>query len=65
MRAGTYGYIAPELAYTMVLSEKCDVFSFGVVALETLMGRQVSKRTTLVVIIIVIIFIVNSKHVAY
>lgn len=37
---GTIGYIAPELAYTMVVSEKCDVYSFGVVALETLMGRH-------------------------
>ncbi|KHN35636.1 Putative LRR receptor-like serine/threonine-protein kinase [Glycine soja] len=37
---GTYGYIAPELAYTLTVSEKCDVFSFGVVALETLMGRH-------------------------
>ncbi|XP_052306590.1 probable leucine-rich repeat receptor-like protein kinase At1g35710 isoform X2 [Populus trichocarpa] len=38
--AGTYGYIAPELAYTMVVTEKCDVYSFGAVALETLMGRH-------------------------
>ncbi|KAL7232387.1 hypothetical protein ACSBR2_010414 [Camellia fascicularis] len=38
--AGTYGYIAPELAYTMVITEKCDVYSFGVVALETIMGRH-------------------------
>ncbi|XP_011034858.1 PREDICTED: probable leucine-rich repeat receptor-like protein kinase At1g35710 isoform X4 [Populus euphratica] len=38
--AGTYGYIAPELAYTMVVTEKCDVYSFGVVALESLMGRH-------------------------
>ncbi|KAK2359401.1 putative leucine-rich repeat receptor protein kinase [Trifolium repens] len=38
--AGTIGYIAPELAYTMVVSEKCDVYSFGVVALETLMGKH-------------------------
>ncbi|KAI8533882.1 hypothetical protein RHMOL_Rhmol10G0044800 [Rhododendron molle] len=38
--AGTFGYIAPELAYTMVVTEKCDVYSFGVVALETIMGRH-------------------------
>ncbi|XP_059657128.1 MDIS1-interacting receptor like kinase 2-like [Cornus florida] len=38
--AGTCGYVAPELAYTMVVNEKCDVYSFGVVALETLMGRH-------------------------
>nr|XP_017256181.1 PREDICTED: MDIS1-interacting receptor like kinase 2-like [Daucus carota subsp. sativus] len=37
---GTYGYIAPELAYTMVVSEKCDVYSFGVVALEIMMGNH-------------------------
>ncbi|CAL5389264.1 unnamed protein product [Camellia sinensis] len=38
--AGTYGYIAPELAYIMVVTEKCDAYSFGVVALETIMGRH-------------------------
>ncbi|KAM5575776.1 hypothetical protein ABKV19_014628 [Rosa sericea] len=38
--AGTYGYIAPELAYTMEVNEKCDVYSFGVVTLETVMGRH-------------------------
>ncbi|KAK8278151.1 hypothetical protein V6Z12_D09G022400 [Gossypium hirsutum] len=37
---GTYGYVAPELAYTMIVTEKCDVYSFGVVALETLMGKH-------------------------
>uniref|UniRef100_A0A7N2LJ07 non-specific serine/threonine protein kinase n=1 Tax=Quercus lobata TaxID=97700 RepID=A0A7N2LJ07_QUELO len=37
---GTYGYIAPELAYTMVVNEKCDVDSFSVVVLETIMGRH-------------------------
>ncbi|KAG8482681.1 hypothetical protein CXB51_023998 [Gossypium anomalum] len=37
---GTCGYVAPELAYTMVVTEKCDVYSFGVVALETLMGKH-------------------------
>ncbi|KAM7461175.1 hypothetical protein LguiA_029296 [Lonicera macranthoides] len=38
--AGTRGYIAPELAYTMVVIEKCDVYSFGVVAFEIIMGRH-------------------------
>ncbi|XP_057991444.1 MDIS1-interacting receptor like kinase 2 isoform X2 [Hevea brasiliensis] len=38
--AGTHGYIAPELAYTMVVNEKCDVYSFGVVALEIVMGKH-------------------------
>ena len=29
-----------ELAYSMVVSERCDVYSFGVVALETLVGSH-------------------------
>ncbi|XP_043692836.1 MDIS1-interacting receptor like kinase 2-like [Telopea speciosissima] len=49
---GTHGYIAPELAYTMVLTDKCDVYSFGVVTLETIMGRHprelISSLTSLV-----------------
>ncbi|KAF6150126.1 hypothetical protein GIB67_004220, partial [Kingdonia uniflora] len=36
--AGTYGYIAPELAYTMKVTEKCDMYSFGVLMLEVLIG---------------------------
>ena len=27
-----------ELAYTMIVTEKCDVYTFGVVALEIMMG---------------------------
>ncbi|MBA0665036.1 hypothetical protein Goklo_004961 [Gossypium klotzschianum] len=38
--AGTYGYIAPELAYTMRVDEKCDVYSFGVLTVEVCMGRH-------------------------
>ncbi|XP_021817314.1 MDIS1-interacting receptor like kinase 2-like isoform X2 [Prunus avium] len=38
--AGTYGYMAPELAYTMEVNEKCDVYSFGVVTLEIIMGSH-------------------------
>ncbi|KAB1216784.1 hypothetical protein CJ030_MR4G020642 [Morella rubra] len=38
--AGTYGYIAPELAYTMKATEKCDVYSFGVLTLEITTGKH-------------------------
>ncbi|XP_048333237.2 MDIS1-interacting receptor like kinase 2-like isoform X1 [Ziziphus jujuba] len=38
--AGTFGYSAPELAYTMEVNEKIDVYSFGVVTLEVIMGKH-------------------------
>ncbi|OMO58857.1 hypothetical protein COLO4_34357 [Corchorus olitorius] len=44
---GTYGYVAPELAYTMVVTEKCDVYSFGVLALETLVGKHPGELLSL------------------
>ncbi|XP_060967118.1 probable LRR receptor-like serine/threonine-protein kinase At1g56140 isoform X1 [Cannabis sativa] len=37
--AGTIGYLAPEYAMLGHLTEKTDVFAFGVVALEILTGR--------------------------
>ncbi|KAK8664509.1 hypothetical protein V6N13_084295 [Hibiscus sabdariffa] len=37
--AGTMGYLAPEYAMYGHLTEKADVFGFGIVALEILSGR--------------------------
>ncbi|CBI27339.3 unnamed protein product, partial [Vitis vinifera] len=45
--AGTYGYVAPELAYTMVVTEKCDVYSFGVLTLEIMMGKHPRELVTI------------------
>lgn len=38
--AGSYGYIAPEYAYTLKIDQKSDVYSFGVVLLELITGRR-------------------------
>ncbi|XP_031120151.1 receptor protein kinase CLAVATA1-like [Ipomoea triloba] len=38
--AGSYGYIAPEYAYTLKVDQKSDVYSFGVVLLELIAGRK-------------------------
>ncbi|KAL3513905.1 hypothetical protein ACH5RR_026622 [Cinchona calisaya] len=37
---GTYRYAAPELAYTIEVTEKCDVYSFGVLAFEVIMRKH-------------------------
>ncbi|CAK9186433.1 unnamed protein product [Ilex paraguariensis] len=47
--AGTYGYVAPEFAYTMKVTEKCDVFSFGVLTLEVMKGTHPGDYITYLV----------------
>ncbi|KAK8618654.1 hypothetical protein V6N13_132639 [Hibiscus sabdariffa] len=42
--AGTIGYLAPEYAMRGHLTEKVDVFGFGVVALEVMSGRPNSDK---------------------
>ncbi|GLT51784.1 hypothetical protein SLA2020_251680 [Shorea laevis] len=43
--AGTIGYLAPEYAIRGHLTEKADVFGFGVVALEIVSGRPNSDNS--------------------
>ncbi|KAL0726791.1 hypothetical protein Bca4012_022884 [Brassica carinata] len=38
--AGSCGYIAPEYVYTLKVNEKSDIYSFGVVILELVTGKQ-------------------------
>ncbi|XP_068499755.1 probable leucine-rich repeat receptor-like serine/threonine-protein kinase At3g14840 isoform X2 [Phaseolus vulgaris] len=38
--AGTYGYMAPEYAMHGYLTDKADVYSFGIVALEIVSGKS-------------------------
>nr|XP_010924441.2 receptor-like protein kinase 5 [Elaeis guineensis] len=38
--AGTFGYMAPECAYSRKINEKMDVYSFGVILLELTTGKK-------------------------
>ncbi|KAF8114156.1 hypothetical protein N665_0040s0012 [Sinapis alba] len=40
---GTIGYMSPEYAWTGVFSEKSDIYSFGVLMLETISGEKISR----------------------
>eukprot|EP00253_Pinus_taeda_P034227 PITA_34227 len=43
--ANTFGYIAPEYAYTMKVDEKSDVYSFGMVLLELITGKKAAGES--------------------
>uniref|UniRef100_A0A0E0JM83 Protein kinase domain-containing protein n=1 Tax=Oryza punctata TaxID=4537 RepID=A0A0E0JM83_ORYPU len=43
---GTVGYMAPEWELNLPINTKVDVFSYGIVLLEIVMGARISSQTT-------------------
>uniref|UniRef100_A0A0D9YCY4 Receptor-like serine/threonine-protein kinase n=1 Tax=Oryza glumipatula TaxID=40148 RepID=A0A0D9YCY4_9ORYZ len=43
---GTVGYMAPEWALNLPINTKVDVFSYGIVLLEIVMGARISSQTS-------------------
>ncbi|KAG2262234.1 hypothetical protein Bca52824_069313 [Brassica carinata] len=43
--AGTLGYMSPEYAMAGLFSEKSDIYSFGVLMLEIISGKKLSRFT--------------------
>ncbi|KAF8114159.1 hypothetical protein N665_0040s0015 [Sinapis alba] len=43
--AGTLGYMSPEYAMAGLFSEKSDIYSFGVLMLEIISGKKISRFT--------------------
>lgn len=64
---GTFGYFAPEYAIVGKASLKSDVFSFGVVILELITGRQPIRKApnkpdeSLVIWVSVFFFFLNTS----
>ncbi|KAH0940119.1 hypothetical protein HID58_007580 [Brassica napus] len=40
---GTYGYMSPEYGWGGIISEKSDIYSFGVLLLEIISGKKANK----------------------
>ncbi|GER46588.1 leucine-rich receptor-like protein kinase family protein [Striga asiatica] len=46
VKSSAVGYVAPEVSCeTVILTEKCDVYGFGVLVLEVVMGRRPVEYT--------------------